>query len=58
MTKVIKPQIIIKNPFTDLSNYEIIKEPEYALKIKTETIIKPKSVIGIEILLDIISIIL
>jgi len=58
LIKIVKLKIIIKNLFIDLSNYEIIKEPEYALKTKTETVIKPKSVIGIEILLDIISIIL
>jgi len=56
LTKVIKPQIIIKNLFTDLNNYKIIKESKYALKTKTETTTKPKSVIGIEAPLDTISI--
>ena len=48
----------MKNLFTDLSNYEIIKEPKYALEAKTETTIKPGSVMGIEIPLDIMSIVL
>jgi len=58
LTKVIKLKIIIKNPFTDLSNYKIIKKPKYTLETETETIIKPRSVIGIKTLLDTISIIL
>jgi len=56
LTKVIKPWIIIKNLFTDLSNYKIIKKPKYALKTKTETATEPGSVIGIKTLLDTISI--
>ena len=57
MTKVIKPKIIIKNPFTDLSNYKIIKESKYALEAETETAIEPRSVMGIETPLDTISIV-
>ena len=49
-----KLKIIIKNLFTDLRNYKIIKEPKYVLKAKTETTTKPKSVMGIETSLDII----
>jgi len=46
----------MKNLFTDLSDYKIIKEPEYTLETKTETAIKLGLVIGIETPLDIISI--
>ena len=53
-----KLQIIIKNLFTDLSNYEVIEKPKYVLEAKTETIIKPRSVMGIKTPLDIISIVL
>jgi len=56
LTKVMKLQIIIKNLFTDLSNYKIIKKPKYILKTKTETTTKPKLVMGIETLLDTMSI--
>jgi len=56
LTKVIKLRVIIKNPFTDLSNYKVIKEPEYILKTETETATELKLVIGIETLLDIMSI--
>ena len=58
MTQVIKPKVIIKNPFTDPSNYKVIEEPKYILKIETETTTEPRLVIGIETPLDIISIIL
>ena len=58
LIKVVKPRIIIKNLFTDLSNYKIIKEPKYILKIETKTATELRSVIGIKTLLDIISIIL
>jgi len=53
-----KLQIIMKNLFTDLSNYKVIKEPKYILEAKTKTTTEPGSVMGIETLLDIISIIL
>ena len=56
LTKVIKPQIIIKNLFTDLSNYKVIKKPKYTLKTETETAIKPRLVMGIKTPLDTISI--
>ena len=56
LTKVVKLQIIIKNLFTDLSNYKVIKKRKYTLKAKTETAIEPKLVMGIKILLDTISI--
>ena len=46
----------MKNLFTDLSNYEIIKELEYTLEVEIEITIEPKLVVGIETLLDIISI--
>ena len=49
-----KPKIIIKNPFTDLSDYKVIKAFKYILKAKTETNTKPRSVIGIETPLNII----
>jgi len=51
-----KPQIIMENLFTDLSNYEIIEEPKYTLEAKTETATEPRSVMEIETLLDTISI--
>jgi len=46
----------MKNPFTDLSNYKIIKEPEYTSEAETETTTKPRLVMGIETPLDTISI--
>ena len=46
------------NPFVDQSNYKVLEGPKYALKTKTETAIKNRLVMGIETLLDIISIIL
>ena len=52
-----KLRVIIKNPFTDLSDYKIIKKPKYTLDIETKTAIKPRLVIGIKALLNIISII-
>ena len=56
MTQVVKLRVIIKNPFTDLSNYKVIKALKYALEIETETDTKLKSVMGIETLLDTMSI--
>jgi len=58
LTKVIKLKTIIKNLFTDLSNYEVIKKPEYVLETKTETTIKLKLIVGIETPLDTMSIVL
>ena len=58
MTKIIKLYIIIKNLFTNLSNYKVIKKPKYILETETETAIKLRLVIGIKTPLDIISIIL
>jgi len=58
LTKIIKLKIIIKNLFTDLSNYEIIKKPEYASEAETETVTEFKSVMGIKTLLNTISIVL
>jgi len=51
-----KPKIIIKNLFTDLSNYKMIAAPKYTLKIETETAIESKSVVGIKTPLDMMSI--
>ena len=51
-----KPKIIIKNLFTDLSNYEVIKALKYVLETETETNTKPRLVIKIETLLNTISI--
>ena len=48
----------MKNPFTDLSNYKIIKKPKYALKTETETATEPRLVVGVETLLGTMSIIL
>ena len=56
LTKVIKPKIIIKNPFTDPSNYKINKKPKYILKAKTKTNTEPKLIMGIETPLDTMSI--
>ena len=53
-----KLQIIIKNLFIDLSDYKIIKEPEYILETETETNIKPESVMGIKTPLDTMFIVL
>jgi len=54
LTQVIKPKIIIKNLFTDPSNYKIIKALKYTLKTKTETDTEPGLVMGIKTPLDII----
>ena len=56
MIKVIKLKIIIKNLFTDLGNYKIIKEPKYILETKTKTTTELKLIVGIKTLLDTISI--
>jgi len=56
LTKVIKLWIIIKNLFTDLSNYKVIKEPKYILEAETETATELRLVIGIETPLDTMSI--
>ena len=48
--------MVIKNPFTDLSNYKVIIAPKYTLEAKTETDIKTRLVIGIKTPLDIMSI--
>ena len=48
--------MIINNLFTNSSNYEVVTEPEYTLKAETETVTKPGLVMGIETLLNIISI--
>jgi len=50
--------VIIKNLFTDLSNYKVVVTPKYTLKTKIKTVIKPKLVVGIKTLLDIMSIVL
>jgi len=52
----VKLRVIIKNLFIDLNNYEIIKEPKYALKVETETATEPRLVVGIETPLDTMSI--
>ena len=44
------------NLFIDQSDYEVIKEPKYALKAKTETTSEPESVMRIETPLNIMSI--
>ena len=49
-------QIIIKNLFTDLSNYKIIKKPKYILETETETTTEPKLIMGIKTPLNTISI--
>ena len=46
------------NLFIDQSNYEVIKEPKYALKTETETTTEPRLVVGIKTPLDIMSIVL
>ena len=56
MIKVIKLRVIIKNLFIDLGNYKIIKEPKYVLETKTETVIKPRLVVGVKTPLNTISI--
>jgi len=48
----------MKNLFTDLNNYKIIKEPKYVLEAETETTTKPRLVMGVETLLGTMSIIL
>ena len=32
LIKIVKPQIIIKNPFTDLSDYKVIKKTQIHIK--------------------------
>ena len=56
MTLVVKLKIVIKNPFTDLSDYEVIVIPKYTLEAKTETNTETGSVVGIKTPLNIISI--
>ena len=46
----------MKNLFIDLDNYKIIEEPKYTLETKTETATEPRLVMGIETLLDTMSI--
>ena len=53
-----KLKMVIKNLFTDLSNYEVIIAPEYASEAETETDTETRLVVGIETPLDIISIVL
>ena len=48
LTLIVKLKIVIKNPFTDPSNYEVIIVLKYALEAETETTIKPRSVVGIK----------
>ena len=50
--------MIMKNLFTNLSNYEVVAAFKYILKAKTETATEPRSVMGIETPLDTMSIIL
>ena len=54
--KVIKAEIPDTNLFVDQSNYKVLKEPKYVLKIEAETATESKLVMGIEILLNTISI--
>ena len=54
--EVTKAEILDMNLFVNQSNYKVIKEPEYALKAKTKTVTKPRSVMGIETPLDTMSI--
>ena len=56
LTLVVKPKQVIKNPFINSGDYEVIIAPKYTLKTKTETDIKTRSVIGIKTPLDIMSI--
>ena len=56
MIKIIKLKVIIKNLFTDLGDYKIIKKSKYILETEIETVIKPRLVMGIKTLLDTISI--
>jgi len=56
LAQIVKPKKIIKNLFTDLSNYEVIKAPKYALKADTETDTELRSVMGIKTPLNIMSI--
>jgi len=54
--KIIKPEIPEINPFVNQNNYKVIEEPEYTSEAETETTTKPRLVIGIETLLDTMSI--
>ena len=56
LSKIVKLWIIMENLFTDLSDYEIIKEPKYTLKAETETATEPRLVVGVETPLGIMSI--
>jgi len=44
------------NPFVDQSDYKVLKEPEYTSKVKTKTATESGLIMGIETLLDIMSI--
>ena len=54
--EVTKTKIPETNPFVDQSNYEVIEEPKYTLKAKTETATENRLIMGIETPLNIISI--
>ena len=56
MILIIKLKVVTKNLFIDPSDYKVVVIPKYALKAKTKTTIKPKSVIRIKTPLNIISI--
>jgi len=48
--------VVIKNPFIDPSNYEVVVIPKYILKAKTETATEFRSVVGIKTPLNTMSI--
>jgi len=54
--KITKAKILDINPFINQSNYKVLKRPKYTSKTETETATKNRSVIGIKILLNTISI--
>ena len=54
--EVIKTEILDINLFVDQSDYEVLEEPKYTLKTKTETVIKSKLVMRIKTPLNTISI--
>ena len=54
--EVIKAEIQNVNPFIDQSNYEVLKGPKYTSKTKTKTATKSGLIMGIETLLNTISI--
>ena len=56
LTLVVKPRVVIKNLFTDPSDYEVVVALKYTSEAKTETATEPRLIVGIKTPLDTMSI--